>query len=115
MDARPCPGCSERDREIAELKKRVADLEKRLDEKERAGKRQAGPFAKGPPKGRPKKPGRQTGAKHGRHAHRPPPPPEDIDETLEAPLPDACPHCGGELDEDADVDEQFQTDIPTKP
>lgn len=115
MDARPCPGCSERDREIAELKKRVADLEKRLDEKERAGKRQAGPFSKGPPKERPKKPGRKTGTEHGRHAHRPPPPPEDIDETLEAPLPDACPHCGGALDEDADVDEQFQTDIPTRP
>jgi transposase len=115
MDSRPCPGCSERDREIAELKKRVADLEKRLDEKERAGKRQAGPFSKGPPKDRPKKPGRKSGHKHGRHAHRPPPPPEDIDETLEAPLPDACPHCGGGLDEDEEVDEQFQTDIPTQP
>jgi transposase len=115
MDGQPCPGCSERDREIDELKKRVADLEKRLDEKERAGKRQAGPFSKGPPKEHPKKPGRKTGNKHGRHAHRPPPPSEAIDETLDAPLPEACPHCGGELHEDDDLDEQFQTDIPTQP
>jgi transposase len=110
-----CPGCSERDRLIDELKQRVADLEKRLDDQERAGKRQAAPFAKGPPQDQPKKPGRKTGRQHGKHAHRPPPPPEAIQETLEAPLPEVCPHCGGPLHEDDDVDEQFQTDLPTEP
>jgi len=30
-------------------------------------------------------------------------------------LPDACPHCGGDIQEEDDVAEQFQTDIPTKP
>jgi transposase len=115
MDGRPCPGCSERDRVIDELRKRVAELERRLDEKDRAAKRQAGPFSKGPPKDQSKKPGRKSGKKHGQHAHRPPPTSETIDETLEAPLPDACPHCGGPLQEDDDVDEQFQTDIPTQP
>src|SRR5580704_15345636 len=114
-DSRPCPGCSERDRAIAELKKRVAELEKRLDDKERAGKRQAAPFSKGPPQEQPKKPGRKTGKKHGRHAHRSPPPAEAIEETLEAPLPEVCPACGGEIQEDDDADEQFQTDIPTRP
>src|SRR5712692_1819542 len=114
-DSRPCPGCSARQREIDELKKRVAELEKRLDDKERAGKRQAAPFAKGPPQEQPKKPGRKAGPKHGRHGHRPPPPEEAIDETLEAPLPEVCPDCGGEIQEDDDVDEQFQTDIPTRP
>jgi transposase len=114
-NARPCPGCSQRDREIAELKKRVAELEKRLDDKEHASKRQAAPFSKGPPKDQPKKPGRKAGSKHGRHGHRPPPPEEAIDETLEAPLPEVCPDCGGDIQEDDDVDEQFQTDIPTKP
>lgn len=111
----PCPGCAERDRLIAQLLQRVAELERRLDEKERAAKRQAAPFAKGPPKPQPKKPGRKAGAQHGRHAHRPAPPPETIDEVLEAPLPDACPHCGGALAADAEVDEQFQTDLPTQP
>jgi transposase len=110
-----CPGCLERDRVIAELLQRVADLERRLDETERAGKRQAAPFAKGPPKRRPKKPGRKAGTQHGPHAHRPPPPPETIDETLDAPLPEACPHCGGAIAADDDVDEQFQTDIPGQP
>lgn len=110
-----CPGCRERDRVIEELKRRVADLERRLDEKERAGKRQAAPFSKGAPTDQPKKPGRKAGKKHGRHGHRSPPPDEAIDETLEAPLPDACPHCGGDIQEDDDVDEQFQIDIPTQP
>jgi transposase len=122
MDAAPCPGCIQRDRVIDQLKKRIATLEAqvadllaRLDEKDRAGKRQASPFAKGLPKGRPKKPGRKAGKKHGVHAHRPPPPSETLDEVLEAPLPDTCPHCGGAIAEDNDVDEQFQTDIPTQP
>jgi transposase len=110
-----CPGCSQRDRDIDQLKQRIAELEKRLDDKERASKRQAAPFSKGPPAAQPKKPGRKPGPQYGQHAHRPPPPPEAIEETLEAPLPDACPHCGGQLHEDGVVDEQFQTDIPTQP
>src|SRR6202050_1132822 len=114
-NARPCPGCGERDRLIAELLKRVAELEKRLDDKERASKRQAAPFSKGPPKEQPKKPGRKAGKKHGLHGHRPSLPEEVIDEILEATLPEACPDCGGDIQEDVEVDEQFQTDIPTKP
>ena len=122
MDAPSCPGCLQRDRQIDQLQQRVAALEARvtellarLDEQQRAGKRQASPFAKGPPKDRPKKPGRKAGDPHGMHAHRPPPAPETIDETLEAPLPDACPHCGGAIAEDDALDEQFQTDLPTGP
>ncbi len=110
-----CPGCSQRERRIAELEKRLADLEKQLADKERAGKRQAAPFSKGPAKEQPKKPGRKAGSKHGEHGHRPPPSDDAITVTLEARLPDACPHCGGELQEDDDIDEQFQTDIPTEP
>lgn len=115
MDAPQCPGCIERDRIIEALQRRVADLEKRLDELERSSKRQAAPFAKGSPRERPRKPGRKKGQKHGDHGHRPPPPPDTIDEILEAPLPDACPHCGGPIAEDDEVDEQFQTDLPTEP
>lgn len=122
MDAPLCPGCIERDRIIDALQRRVAELERlvaqlqaRLIELERTSKRQAAPFSKRPPVGLPKKPGRKAGKQHGEHAHRPPPPPETIDETLEAPLPDVCPQCGGAIAEDEDVDEQFQTDIPTQP
>ena len=47
--------------------------------------------------------------------HRPPPAHDQIDQTLEAPLPDCCPDCGGEIAEDDEVDEQFQDEIPIKP
>jgi transposase len=115
MDVPSCPECAQRDRLIEELQRRNAELEKRLDDKERASKRQAAPFAKGEPSATPKKPGRKPGNSHGRHAHRPPPPPETINEILDAPLPEACPHCGGAIAADNDVDQQFQTEIPTQP
>jgi transposase len=115
MDGQPCPGCLERDRIIDALQRRVAELEKRLEALERTSKRQAAPFSKGDTQAQSKKTGRKAGKKHGQHVHRPPPPPEDIAETFDASLPDACPHCGGNIAEDDDVDEQFQTDIPTRP
>src|SRR6266478_6634046 len=100
----PCPGCSERDRRLAELEKsnaqlqaEVARLKARLEAAERAAKRQAAPFAKGPPQQHPKTPGRKAGEAHGRPGHRPPPPLEQIHETLEAPLPEQCPDCGTPL------------------
>lgn len=91
-----------------------AELTRRLEATERAGKRQAAPFRKGPPKAKPATPGRKAGAAHGRHGHRGPPPPEAVTECLEAPLPDACPHCRGALAE-TEVAEQFQTEIPRRP
>ena len=90
------------------------ELRQQLQEALRAGKRQAAPFAKGPPKPDPKKPGRKPGPQHGRHGHRPPPPPERVDETHDAPLPDACPACGGPVEE-THLDTQFQTDLPRRP
>lgn len=122
MDSVPCPGCMERDRRIAELEKSFAELQAKVDrltalleQAQRSGKRQSAPFSKGEPKDQPKTPGRKRGDQHGQHGHRPAPPDETVDEVLEAPLPDACPHCGGALAEDEAVDEQFQTDIPLKP
>jgi hypothetical protein len=85
-----------------------------LEQARRQSKRQAAPFSKGPPKPQPKKPGRKRGAAHGRHGHRLPPNPAQIDETYEAPLPDACPHCGGAVDE-REVAKQYQTEIPRRP
>jgi transposase len=99
---------------IAQLEQTVRDLQKRLDESERSGKRQAAPFSKGKPKEKPEKPGRKTGEQHGKHAHREPPPPAQIDETHDAPLPEQCPDCGGKVVEDR-LDQQYQTEIPRKP
>jgi transposase len=105
---------AERDRRIEQLEHTTRDLQQRLDEAERAGKRQAAPFSKGEPKKDPKRPGRKKGDQHGRHGHRPPPPPDQVDETLDAPLPEQCPECGGDIVEDH-LDEQFQTEIPRRP
>lgn len=104
----------ERDRVIARLEATVRDLQARLTAAEQASKRQAAPFAKGKPKANPKKPGRKSGAAHGRHGHRPRPAPEQIDETYDAPLPQACPDCGGDVAEDS-LDQQYQTEIPRQP
>jgi transposase len=104
----------ERDRRIEQLEQTVRDLQQRLEETERKSKRQAAPFSKGEPKKHPKKPGRKSGDAHGQHGHRQPPAPEQVDETLEAPLPEQCPDCGGNVVEDH-LDQQFQTEIPRKP
>jgi transposase len=99
-------------RENADLRARVEQLTRLLDAQRRAGKRQAAPFAKGPPKLAPKKPGRKPGKDYGPKAHRQPP--EQIDETHEAPLPDLCPDCGGPIEE-THIDQQYQVEIPRWP
>lgn len=109
-----CPQCLLLQQEIADLKAQIEQLQQALEQSQRAGKRQAAPFAKGPPKEQPKTPGRKAGDQHGKHGHRPPPPPEQIDECHEAPLPDACPHCGGAVAE-IDVVQQYQSEIPRQP
>jgi transposase len=114
MDEPACPGCQALQREVDRLRSQVADLARKLEEALRAGKRQAAPFRKGPPKPDPKTPGRKSGDAHGTHGHRPPPPPDQVVERHEATLPDDCPHCHGPLVETAVV-EQFQTDIPRQP
>jgi transposase len=97
--------------EVARLQQTVRDLHKRLEQAERSAKRQAAPFSKNEPK----KNGRKRGKKHGKHNHRQPPtPPTNIDEMLDAALPDHCPDCGGDVVEDH-LDQQFQTEIPRKP
>ena len=90
---------------IAELEQEVEGLKGKLEETVRAGKRQAGPFSKGPPKANPKKPGQKDG-----HAavHRAKP--TKIDEIVKAPLPTQC-GCGGTIVED-EVQQQYQVDIP---
>ncbi|HZN68589.1 MAG TPA: IS66 family transposase [Tepidisphaeraceae bacterium] len=101
-------------RQLEALTAEVTRLRSELDDARRAGQRQAAPFRKGPPKPDPKRPGRKSGEQHGTHAHRLPPPPEQIGEIHEAHLPDACPHCSGGLVE-TEVARQYQTEIPRQP
>src|SRR2546421_2355492 len=114
MDEPACPGCRALLKRVAELEAKVAELTRLLEEALRAGKRQAAPFRKGPPKPDPKAPGRKAGEAHGTHGHRPEPPPEQVTECHEADLPESCPHCRGRLVE-TEVAQQYQTEIPRRP
>src|SRR3954452_6604233 len=82
-------------RDNERLRRELDEARAGLDQAQRQSKRQAAPFSKGPPKPRPKTPGRKPGTAHGRHGHRSPPDPATVDDVLEAPLPDTCPRCGG--------------------
>ena len=99
-----CPGCRA-------LRKEVAELRRIIEELRRAGKRQAGPFSKGPPKPKPKRPGRKPGEDYGTHFSRSEP--KQIDETYQAELPAACPHCGGACVVETHTADQFQTEVVT--
>lgn len=94
---------------VAELTAHVSELEALVEELRRAGKRQSAPFSKRPPKENPARPGRKPGEGYGTHGRRKPP--EDVDDTVEAPRPEGCPGCGGDLDLER-VDDQWIVDIP---
>lgn len=112
MEERLCHGCLALRRRVDELEAEKQRLLELLEAERRAGKRQAAPFSKGRRKQKPQKPGRKAGDDYGAKAHRPPP--ETIDETYDAPLPDRCPDCGGPIEE-TDVQQQYQVEIPRKP
>ena len=122
-----CPGCRQRDQQIAELKAEIVRLNDRLDRQEkeiselkaaleefrRAAKRQAAPFSKGAPKENPKVPGRKSGADYGQHTRRDIP--DRIDEIHAVPLPERCPFCGGSHLDPLSVQAQYQAEIPAQP
>jgi len=101
-DQPECPGCRE-------LRKEIAELRRIIEELRRAGKRQAGPFSKGSPNPKPKRPGRKPGDEYGAQFSRVPP--EQPDETHHAELPTACPHCGGLHVIETHTAEQFQSEV----
>jgi transposase len=97
-------------RQIDELRAEVERLKAELEQSRRAGKRQAAPFSKGAPKAHPKRPGRKAGHPP---SHRPAPPPEQVDRTVEVPLPPECPECRAPLAEaPVAVHDQYQIDLP---
>ena len=64
MDEPGCPGCAALRKEVDALRAQNAELTRRLEESQRAGKRQAAPFRKGPPKLQPKTPGRKSAMRY---------------------------------------------------
>lgn len=104
-----CPGCLERDVELAELRQRVGQLEERLEELERDAHRQAAPFRRPEKKRKPDQDKRRPGRKKGHagsYRQRPP----VVDESARVPL-DCCPHCRGAVT-DVKTVEQVIEDIP---
>src|SRR3954465_8720695 len=97
-------------RQIDELRAEVERLKAELEQSRRAGKRQAAPFSKGSPKADPKRPGRKAGHPP---SHRPVPPPDRVDRTIEVPLPPECPECRPSLGKAAvTIHDQYQIDLP---
>jgi hypothetical protein len=85
MEPVRCANCQSLQQRAHDLQAENEQLRRQLDAALRAGKRQAGPFAKDAPQANPKKPGRKSGKDYGTKGHRQPPQPDQIDETLEAP------------------------------
>lgn len=99
-----CPNCRRLQAELEKAQAKIAALEAEL----RQGRRQAAPFSRDNPKPDPKLPGRRPG--QGQFSYRAMPPEEAIHQTISVPL-DACPECGGPL-EDRATHEQVQVDLP---
>jgi len=107
-----CAGCARLAGENRRLRARVSELEGKVEELRRVGKRQAAPFSRDESgegsSGKPGRPGRKPGSGYGKNAHRPVP--EEVDETVEAPLGDGC-ECGGEIEFER-VAYQYQEELP---
>lgn len=92
-------------KKVAEQSKEIDDLKRQLGESNRAGKRQATPFARRRRVKVRKKPGRAPG-----HVGTSRPVPPEVDEHASEPLC-GCPDCGGGCTDIKDH-VQFVTDIP---
>ena len=94
-------------REIEKLKQQIEQLRKELEAARRARKRQAAPFSRGEPKADPKRPGRKSGERYGKHRRRAVP--ASVEETYRAPLPERC-DCGGRIGRE-ETKPQYQEEI----
>jgi transposase len=95
-------------RDNLRLQKLLEQLQTQVEELQRAGKRQATPFARRKRVEHPKKPGRKAG--QGQFFRREPPTHRQGDRTKKAKL-HGCPECGSRL-RDIHQHEQYVTDIP---
>ncbi len=83
------------DQLIAENKALQAEhirLKKRIEELERRARKYAAPFSRETRTAQPKSPGRRPG--EGTFAHKSPPTPQQITETVQVDTPNTCPRCG---------------------
>jgi transposase len=80
---------------LLEKDRRIAELERLLEQSRRCGKRQAAPFSKGWVKDRPKPRGRKSRTQYGRQATRPVP--AKVDQHIVVGCALFCPHCDGEV------------------
>ena len=93
------------------LRRENEKLKEDLDAARRAVYRQAAPFSRGTRVAQPRRPGRKPGAAYGvRTARRPP---AHVDETYDAALPSACPHCWGAV-RAVGVATQYQEEVPVQ-
>ena len=95
-------------KQVERLRQENERLRQELEAALRASKRQAAPHSRGTPKRNPKRPGRKPGRRYGRQTCRPIP--ARVDERIAVPLPESCPHCGGEV-ESKSCETQYQEEI----
>jgi len=95
-------------KEIQRLKRETERLRRELEAALCASKRQAAPHSRGTPKANPQRPGRKSGLRYGRQACRPIP--SFVDERIAVPLPECCPHCGGDVEVES-CQTQYQEEI----
>src|SRR6266404_8168690 len=95
-------------KENERLQQEAERLRRELEAALRASKRQAAPHSRGNPKANPKRPGRKSGRGYGRQACRPIP--SRVDEQVAVPLPESCPHCGGDVQPES-CEAQYQEEI----
>ena len=99
---------AELEHQLAEARAVILKLTEQIEELQRAGKRQAVPFARRERVENPKKPGRKR--HKGVFKNREKPAIEEVNTTKKAEL-SGCPDCGCELVEQKEHD-QFEIDIP---
>jgi transposase len=97
------------ERQIEALQAENERLRRLLEEAVRGNKRQAAPFSRQKSKANPQTPGRKPGKDYGRRCRRPIP--AKVDEVIEVPLLQPCPHCGGKVKE-ISVVSQYQEEVP---
>lgn len=95
-------------KENERLQRETERLRRELEAALRASKRQAAPHSRGTPKANPKRPGRKPGCRYGQQACRPIP--KRVDERITVPLPESCPHCGGDVEPES-CETQYQEEI----